>query len=284
MVDPASQPSLAIGIIGTGLVGGELLSQLLAPSSPSDLQVIGVLASKLMYLGTPTRDWKHSNRAVPRNLDAFIDHLTDHGHAVVVDCTCDQTIADAYPTFQQQGLWVVTASKLGVAGPASLYNAINHARFYHESSCGAGLPVLCTIKSLVDSVDTVTSIKGIMSGSLGYLLSHPDLRTKSFKDLVNIAKDLGFTEPDPREDLSGMDVARKVLILARACGKRQMELADIDVTAVCPKDVMEGEGNVDGFMQRLDGFALQDPGAGKVSRFVGTADLQNGVYKACIEA
>ena len=142
---------------------------------------------------------------------------------IVVDATASETVADWHPEWLARGVHVVTANKLGTGGELGRAQAIADARIatgshYGDSATvGAGLPLLRSVRALVDGGDRIHSIEGVLSGSLAWLFAHFD-GTRPFSELVREARSAGYTEPDPRVDLSGEDVRRKLLILARAAG------------------------------------------------------------------
>jgi aspartokinase/homoserine dehydrogenase 1 len=128
---------------------------------------------------------------------------------------------------------------------------ISGAHFKYETNVGAGLPIIETLQTLLATGDSIEKIEGVMSGTLSYLFSQFDGST-SFSDLVKQAQENGFTEPDPRDDLNGMDVARKILILARETGV-QLELSDISVENLIPSE-MDPDLSVDKFLDQFSKF------------------------------
>ncbi|KAI0229091.1 Homoserine dehydrogenase [Massospora cicadina] len=160
---------------------------------------------------------------LPSDIQSFVAQFADsyaNSAMVLVDCTSDESVARLYPNWLKNGFHVVTPNKKAFSGELSLYKEIlaasqKHARFcYHESTVGAGLPVLETLKALVHTGDKIVKIEGIFSGTLSYLFNNFSKASEdrtAFSDIVKVAKAKGFTEPDPRDDLNGMDVARKFL-------------------------------------------------------------------------
>lgn len=224
-----------IGIVGCGFVGSELIAQLHATrSSAKRLKVVGIANLNKMHLSdkdyTPLHltHWEQDlgKNGVKPDLDVFIDYLTKSPeHAVVVDCTASEAIANMYPSWLKKGLSIVTPNKKAFSGPLALFKEVHllSANYsgngrvpltYHESTVGAGLPVLSTLVDFVKTGDEIISIEGIFSGTLSYLFNNysttGNTSNGSFSEIVKTAKNLGYTEPDPRDDLNGMDVARKV--------------------------------------------------------------------------
>lgn len=297
---------LNVALIGLGLVGGELLNQIrLLETSRKQIpfNLVAVASSTVMVLGDAL-PWSDRHALLDTTTDGRtrqpldLDRLTQHvqslaAPAVVVDCTASDRVPDSYPIWLRAGLSVVTANKKGFAGPARLYNDIYDAScdgngsacVYHESSVGAGLPVLSTLQDMVITGDKVTRIEGVFSGTLSYIFNEfscvgrPDAQPK-FSDVVQVAKEKGFTEPDPRDDLNGMDVARKVTILARVAGKANLELSSLPVDSLVPPELASVKSSEE-FMQRLPEFdtsfaqkAKQASDRGEVLRYVGVVDLQ----------
>lgn len=224
-----------VGIVGCGFIGSELIAQLHATNSSSKrLKVVAIANIDIMRLSdkeyTPLdlTNWEQDleQNGVQPDVAALVEYLSGSpDHAVVVDCTASQAIANMYPSWLQKGISVVTPNKKAFSGPLPLFKEIqslsanysgkNRVPFtYHESTVGAGLPILSTLMDFVHTGDEIISIEGIFSGTLSYLFNNFSSTSAStgetFSQIVKTAKDLGYTEPDPRDDLNGMDVARKV--------------------------------------------------------------------------
>ena len=167
--------------------------------------------------------------------------LTD---AVLVDCTASDAVVDAYPEFIEAGLHVITPNKRANVLPWTRYAELmdlvkkRHKYFLCEANVGAGLPVLSTLQDLVASGDVIVKVEGILSGTLSYLFNNFE-PGRAFSELVREAHATGLTEPDPREDLSGQDVARKLLILGRQMGLK-MNLADVKAENLVPPALRRG--------------------------------------------
>jgi aspartokinase/homoserine dehydrogenase 1 len=286
-----SPNTLSIGIIGPGTVGRVLLDQLasqqarLAREFKLDLRVRGIIGSQQMLLseeGVTLGRWRedYETRSKPADLKAFVDHVrVDYlPHAVMIDCTADGDVARNYREWLELGIHVVTPNKKANSAEMSYYDSLKVARrtggshYLYEGTVGAGLPVIQTLRDLRETGDEIESIEGIFSGTLAYLFNVYD-GSVPFSAIVKDAKKLGYTEPDPRDDLSGLDVARKLIILAREMGLR-LEMSDVKVSSLVPVDL--AKGTIDEF---LDGLSAYDAGmqqrfevakaAGKVLRYVG---------------
>ncbi len=261
-----SAKTLSIGVIGPGTVGRCLLQQLekqrakLAKSFNIDLRVRAIARSKKMLLGERRIDisgWQNDFEihAVETDFDVFEEHLNpDHlPHAVIIDCTASDAISAKYPEWLSRGIHVITPNKKAFSGPYDKYQALQVAadkgssHFFYETTVGAALPVISTLCDLIYTGDEVRSIRGIFSGTLAYLFNVYD-GSKPFSAIVREAKDNGFTEPDPRDDLSGMDVARKLIILARELGQG-LEIGDFPVQNLVPEALRDC--SVEEFLERL---------------------------------
>jgi aspartokinase/homoserine dehydrogenase 1 len=290
-----SPNTLSIGVLGPGTVGSVLLDQLssqvarLKQDFNVDLRVRAIAGSRNMLLGEPGVDlarWRELMKdGQPTDLKAFESHVvTDHlPHSVIIDCTADDDVASHYAGWLARGVHVVTPNKKANSGSLAYYRQLREARrqsgahFLYEATVGAGLPIVTTLRDLRDTGDEVRLIEGIFSGTLAYLFNVFD-GSKAFSSIVHEAKNLGYTEPDPRDDLSGTDVARKLIILGREIGL-QLEMEDVEVESLVPEalracsadEFMDRLGEVDGPMARLHAEAAA---AGEVLRYVGrlTAD------------
>ena len=214
------------------------------------------------------------------------------GKCVVVDNTSNQSIADSYPSFLRRGISVVTPNKKAFSGSYEAWQDIFSAAYsprnsagglvYHESSVGAGLPVISTLKDLVETGDEVQRIEGVFSGTMSFLFnSFAPVEGKGgrWSEEVKKAKNAGYTEPDPRDDLNGVDVARKLVILARLAGLEVESTSSFPVQSLIPKE-LESVNSGEEFMEKLSDFDGQmekmkseAEGEGKVVRFVGSIDL-----------
>jgi homoserine dehydrogenase len=174
-----------------------------------------------------------------------------HGYllenTIVVDVTTAGTMGPVLVNATELGCPIVLANKKPLSDNHALFNYLRTGRIRHETTVGAGLPVVRTLDDLLATGDEIITIQGCFSGTLGFLCSELE-KGRLFSEIVIEAKSRGYTERDPREDLSGRDVARKALILARMTGA-QLEMSDVEVESLYP-DAM-AQNSIDGFMQRL---------------------------------
>lgn len=286
-----SAHTLSVGIIGPGTVGRVLLDQIASQTErlrrdfKLDLRVRGILASRRMLLsdkGVALPNWADEFAAAtePADLRRFVEHVgVDYlPNRVIIDCTASGEVARHYAEWLAAGIHVVTPNKKANSAPLTDYLALQQARrtggthYLYEATVGAGLPVIQTLRDLRETGDEVTSIEGIFSGTLAYLFNVYD-GSRGFSEIVVDARQRGYTEPDPRDDLSGMDVARKLIILGREMGLT-LEMSDVRVESLVPAGLETG--SIDEFLARLPGHdaAMRERfesarARGKVLRYVG---------------
>ncbi len=289
-----SKQTISIGIIGSGLIGSTLIDQIkdeskhLLEELNIDLRVRGITTSKKMLLDEKL-DLKHWKSDFESNSDTadlatFINfiHTDSLPHSVVVDCTASYDIAQHYVDWIKQGIHIITPNKRAGSGNMNFYKELrSYARqrnrhFLYEATVGAGLPIITTLRDLIHTGDKIEKIEGIFSGTLSFLFNTFNGDNK-FSDVLKIAIDRGYTEPDPRDDLSGTDVVRKVMILAREMGV-SIEEEDIQVDHLVPQH-MQNNGTIEDFLNNLDQLdqIMADKMnkanvAGNVLRFVGCID------------
>lgn len=291
-----SPQTVSIGVVGPGNVGGALLDQMageidrLRREFNVDLRVRGILGSKNMLLEPRSCElsgWREAleERGEDTDLERFTQHIqSDHlPHAVIIDCTASEQIAGRYAAWLERGIHVITPNKRASTGSMSDFRNLLQARrrgnthYLYETTVGAGLPVIRTLQDLIQTGDRVESIEGIFSGTLAYLFNLYD-GSRPFSELVNSAREQGYTEPDPRDDLSGMDVTRKLTILAREIGL-ELEVSDVEVESLVPAELTDlevpeflaGLKDSDSLLgERLAAARAQ----GKVLRYVAKLDAQ----------
>jgi bifunctional aspartokinase / homoserine dehydrogenase 1 len=288
-----SPNTLSIGLIGPGTVGRALLGQIATQIErlrelKLDLRIRGITTSTRMLLEETSVDlsrWKErmAEAGEPLDMQKFINHVqADYvPHTVVIDCTASNEVADRYRDWLSRGIHIVTPNKKANSGTLPYYRALQEAgraagtHYLYEATVGAGLPVIQTLRDLRGTGDDITQIEGIFSGTLAYLFNVFD-GSESFSSIVRAAKAKGYTEPDPRDDLSGVDVARKLIILGREMGLT-LEISDVQIEGLVPEALTRC--SVEEFMARLPesdaamAAALADARAkNQVLRYVGRVD------------
>lgn len=299
-----SPQTFAVGVIGPGNVGAALLDQLRAAQpqllgkANLDLRLCAIASSSRMLLDDRGLhgDWRTAFAAASEasDLERLAAHLksTHLPHLVIVDCSASPDVAARYTGWLADGIHVVTPNKQAGAGALAQYAAIraaaadSGARFRYEATVGAGLPVISTLRDLLDTGDGIVAIEGILSGTLAWLFNRFD-GSVPFSRLVAEARALGYTEPDPRDDLSGVDVARKLTILAREAG-RDLSLEDVQVESLVP-EALRG-GSADDFLARLtevdagfSGRLRRAQAEGKVLRYVAKLDAAGHASVGLVE-
>jgi aspartokinase/homoserine dehydrogenase 1 len=300
-----SRQTLSIGVIGHGHVGGTLLDQMagrldsLIQEFGVDLRVRAIAGSRTMLLDDnriDLRTWRDrlgqgGAQTHPTDLDLLAEYIhTDSvPHAAIIDCTAEDEVAARYAGWLAAGIHVITPNKKANTTSLDYYRSLQQsgrradAHYFYETTVGAALPVIQTLRDLVQTGDVVRRIEGVFSGTLSYLFNSFD-GTVPFSEIVRMAKDRGYTEPDPREDLSGMDVARKVVILAREMGM-EAGLDDMEIEGLIPPGLEQGSveeflaglaEHDDAMLQRVDEARAR----GQVLRFVGVIDPDRGTHVA----
>ena len=293
-----SPHTISIGLIGPGVVGGVLLDQFasqvrrLSRDFKLDLRVRGIMTSKRMHLAesvAPLERWRDAFSAHNEEADLtkFAQHThADHlPHAIIIDCSSSDEVAARYPGWLAGGIHIVTPNKKANSADLEFYGRLHEARrqgnahYLYEATVGAGLPVIQTLRDLRDTGDEIRRVEGMLSGTLAYLFNVWD-GSEPFSSVVRTAKAKGYTEPDPRDDLSGMDFARKLIILGREMGLR-LELGDVQLESLVPP-ALAACGPAE-FLDRLPEFdasmaqrlkAAQS--RGRVLRYVGSLDAATG--------
>jgi aspartokinase/homoserine dehydrogenase 1 len=291
---------LALAFVGVGNVGSAVLRQLEQQrpyllSKGFDVTVVGLANSKRFVAdanGIDLKRWKDRLHGSTTRMEAaaFARRIGEMEltNAALVDCTSGPTVVNAYPAFIDANFHIITPNKWANALPWRRYEALMNSlaarkrHFLFEANVGAGLPIVSTLRDLIASGDEIVRIEGILSGTLSYLFNTFD-GTVPFSSLVRDAHRMGFTEPDPREDLSGQDVARKLLILGRQIGLK-MDLDQVQVDSLVPGRLSRGaytSAFLTAYAREDDGIAARVQRAasrGAVLRYVGT--LERGRARA----
>ncbi|CAK7232847.1 Homoserine dehydrogenase [Sporothrix bragantina] len=310
----STQHRVFIAVIGAGGVGKCFLGQLadLAARRPATrLSLCYITTSKKAVYNkdysdisiTGALDSLAASTQTPLSIPAVVDYLAAApAKVVLVDNTSSQDVADAYPLILSRGISIVTPNKKAFTGSYKHWQdiftsaATSGAKVYHEASCGAGLPLISTVKDLVETGDQITRVEGIFSGTLSFLFNSfapanpTGAAAGKWSAEVSKAKELGYTEPDPRDDLNGMDVARKLTILARLAGLPVESPTAFPVESLIPKE-LESVASGDEYLEKLPQFDSQmeelkaaAEKEGKVLRYVGSVDVTTQTLKVGLQS
>jgi aspartokinase/homoserine dehydrogenase 1 len=263
----SDRKTVHVFLVGTGLIGSTLIKQVkeqfekLSNLNKLEVKLVGIANSKKMLfdenglsLDSCIDQMKAGGEAM--NLKEFTRKMIQLNlpSSVFVDCTSSADVAAQYEEVLSTNISIVTPNKKANSGDYANYQKLKQiaqargVRFLYETNVGAGLPVINTLNDLLLSGDKVIRIEGVLSGTLNFIFSS-FTKGKNFSDVVAEAKAKGYTEPDPRDDLSGMDVARKILILAREAGA-VLELSDIEIENLVPENC-RGEMSADAFLAKI---------------------------------
>ncbi|KAI0250706.1 homoserine dehydrogenase-domain-containing protein [Lactifluus subvellereus] len=323
MSSKPTQRTVAVAVLGVGLVGSEFVRQLQALPPPHPFRLVSLSSSKATVFNAdgipPSSDWRALLRSPSSSSGASLADLTrtlaalvrgNDNAVVLVDNTSSEDVAGAYPALLRAGVHVVTPNKKALSGSQALYDQIvsasleSGAKFLHESTVGAGLPVISTLKDLVATGDKVTRIEGVFSGTLSYIFNEFSTGSAdgpAFSTVVRTARDNGYTEPHPADDLNGADVARKLAILTRLLTTRphdhdQQEApilplpngyASVPTQSLIPSSLdLSSTPTGDAFLEALQAHdshfgalraeAARQGGGGAVLRYVGVIDVNAG--------
>jgi bifunctional aspartokinase / homoserine dehydrogenase 1 len=253
-------------IAGTGTVGSRLIDQLaaqhehIADDLRLNIRLIGVANSKRALIaadGIDLSDFKEQLADAPASdVSAYADAIIEQNlrNSIFVDVTASQEVVEIYPALLRKSISVIACNKVAASSEYEKYNFLKGlarefgTNFLFETNVGAGLPVIGTLNDLLRSGDKVDRIEAVLSGTLNFVFNHYD-GSRKFAEVVRQAQDEGYTEPDPRLDLSGTDVARKILILAREAGYK-LEMDDIQNTGFLPAACLKG--SVEDFYNELE--------------------------------
>jgi len=290
--------------VGIGNIGATLLKQLhnqkefLASDNDIEIKLVGLSNSKKMVFnenGIDLENWKNEldHSSVQADLDLFVQQMKEMNlpNCVFIDNTASDVVPKLYKTVFEANVSIVTCNKIANSSSYQTYaelkdTARKHGVDYlYETNVGAGLPVVRVLKDLLMSGDKILKMEAILSGTISYIFNH-FVGDKTFGEVVKEAQDLGYTEPDPRDDLSGVDFMRKMLILARDTGYH-IEAEEVELDAILPKSCLEAD-SVENFYQALkdenayfENLKNEAKAANKVIRYIGI--LKDGKISISLE-
>ena len=254
-----NEKNINLFLVGTGLIGKTLLKQI--KESGASINICGMANIDNMLIGNRSislQNWEQAlSQGKPASLQEFIRATIELNlpNSVLVDCTASEEIVTMYENVMKAGIAIITPNKKANSGSFKQYNTLknvaqkNNVPFIYETNVGAGLPIIRTIQNLIASGDEIIKIEAVLSGTLSYIFNTFSESNNTFSQITHDAKTKGYTEPDPRNDLSGMDVARKILILAREIGLK-LELNQVKINPILPTRCF-GVDSVDDFFIEL---------------------------------
>ncbi|MFQ5651570.1 MAG: bifunctional aspartate kinase/homoserine dehydrogenase I [bacterium] len=297
--------TLHLFLVGPGLVGGRLLEQVqtqldfLNDAYALEIKLNGLANSKKMVFdpeGIPLAEWcrQLASAGEKMDLDRFVEKMKmcHFRNSIFLDCTASAAIVQTYERILNLGISIVTPNKKANSSTYEQYQRLKTlaikrgVRFFYETNVGASLPIISTLNDLTLSGDNILKIEAIISGTISFVFNSFD-GSRPFSEIVKEAKDKGFTEPDPRDDLNGMDVARKLLIVAREVGL-ECELEDIAVENILPVACQRAASVEDFFveLERNDGYfaskVAEAQQEGKVLRYIAT--IENNQARVALQA
>ena len=295
---------LNLFICGVGTVGAKLIEQIhsqyetLKKESGLLLNVVGIASSKKAIFsreGIDLTTYKEKlNEAEASNSQKMLDGILNMNifNSVFVDCTASKEVADLYQSLLEHNVNIITANKIAASGDYETYHKLKETakrvgvKFRYETNVGAGLPIIGTMNDLTNSGDKILKIEAVLSGTLNYIFNALSEDTP-FSETVKKARELGFAEPDPRIDLSGTDVIRKLVILTREAGYK-VEQSDVEKHLFVPDDFFQG--SLEDFWKRLPELDAQFEAKRKElearncrQRFVASMEVEeDGKVKCCV--
>ncbi|MEE9349189.1 MAG: bifunctional aspartate kinase/homoserine dehydrogenase I [Flavobacteriaceae bacterium] len=293
-------------VVGIGNVGGKLLDQIkdqqtyLHEKLQVNLRVVAIANSAKMIFnkeGINLSNWEKSlNEGEVSSFKEFYDMTKSLNlrHSIFIDNTANADIVNFYPNYLKAGIGIVVCNKIACSSSYNMYKKLQElskthkAPFLYETNVGAGLPIIDTLKNMISSGDEINEIQAVLSGSLNFIFNNYNATddNKSFYKIVKQAGVEGFTEPDPRIDLSGVDVMRKILILARESGV-EMELSDIENNSFLPQSAQDAT-SVTEFMKVLESESthfnkMYEAATNNNCRLKYVASFKNGKAKVSLE-
>lgn len=287
--------TLNLYLVGTGLIGTALLNQInsqkayLKERKNLNIKLVGVTNSRRMLIdadGISLDNWKDdlTDKGELANIGGFVSEVQDLNlpYSVFIDCTADKNIVQYYYSLLNSSVSIVTPNKVANSGRYEQYYTLQKAaqrrgvKFLYETNVGAGLPIINTLQGLITSGDKIHRIEAVLSGTLAYIFNTFKVG-ESFVDVVKEAKAKGYTEPDPRDDLSGQDVARKILILARETGLK-IEPEEVELTPLLNEACLAAPSVDEFFVElakdnaRFEKMLLDAEANGEVLRFIATLE------------
>lgn len=288
--------TINVAIVGHGTVGSVLIDQIVASRNQIadkkliDINIFAIANSKSVYFNNNgfTENWQDVfEKPQPNSLSSIFEYAKEHHleNLILVDNTASESLPKRYEEFINHGFDIVSSNKIANTLSFDFYKSLrntlkrNQKEYLYETNVGAGLPLIDNIKLLHLSGENITKIKGVFSGTLSYIFNTFSIENQPFSEVLKSAISKGFTEPDPRDDLSGTDVARKLLILARELDLEN-ELHDISIQNLIPEAFQSLSASE--FLTQLEGLnefynkIKQDLKPNEVLRYVGelSGDLQ----------
>ncbi|UOF94573.1 MAG: hypothetical protein IR527_01040 [Bacteroides sp.] len=280
-IDNYYTKKIAIYIVGIGLIGSKLIDLLklnknnLYSRDNIQLNLVGITNSKNMIISNNNcliDNFEQKSDIISLlndtklNINTFIESMISNkekfSNSIFIDCTSDANIIHNYKHILDNKISIVTPNKNGNSSLYSIYKQIhetvhklnNKASFLYETTVGAGLPIISTLKALIKVNDPIIKIEAVLSGTISYIINILSNKIK-FSEAVKIAHEKGYSEPNPKDDLTGLDVARKILILAREIGM-EIELSDIDLQPLITEECIKSSGLENFFhcLKKMDDF------------------------------